>query len=377
MSAKPPDINAHVSGVLRDLAAAQTDKFKARGFKRAAAAVMSLDQPIDALAGPAGALPDLPNIGPSSRKIIEEVLRTGTSARMEREVATSRRGHEITRGRDRRGQFLSRVEVRRVLETPAAAGVVGLSDYRGDFQMHSVWSDGGMTLEELVDGCLARGYIYAAISDHSHGLKIASGMSMEEVTRQHRAIDVINDVQAGKFRLIKGVEANIQADGALDLAPADVGRFEMVLAAPHSQLRGTHDQTARLERAVKTPGVHVLAHPRGRQGTTRAGIHADWDRVFAAAVASNVAIEIDGDPARQDLDYSTAERALAAGCLFALDSDAHSVSELAYADTAVAHARLAGIPADRVLNCWPLERLLDWLARRQGRAASVTSGSRG
>lgn len=361
----PSDINAHVSGVLRDLAAAQTDKFKARGFKRAASAVMSLDRPIDSLVGPAGALPDLPNIGPSSRKVIEEVLRTGTSTRMQQEVATSRRGHEITRGRERGGQFLSRVEVQRVLDTPAAPGVVGPTDYRGDFQMHSVWSDGGMTLEELVDGCLARGYRYAAVTDHSHGLRIAGGMSMEETTRQHRAIDVINGVQAENFRLIKGVEANIQADGALDLAPGDLAHFEMVLAAPHSQLRGAHDQTTRLETAVRIPGVHILAHPRGRQGTARAGIQADWDRVFAAAVACNVAVEIDGDPARQDLDYKIAERALAAGCVFALDSDAHSVKELAYADTAIAHARLAGIPAERVLNCWAVDRLLAWLARRR------------
>jgi putative hydrolase len=89
---------------------------------------------------------------------------------------------------------------------------------------------------------------------------------------------------------------------------------------------------------------------------------ADWDAVFALAAKRRIAIEIDGDPARQDLDYTLASRALSAGCLFALDSDAHTVGQLAYAETALAHARLASIPADRIINCWPLEQLLAWLA---------------
>jgi histidinol phosphatase-like PHP family hydrolase len=85
--------------------------------------------------------------------------------------------------------------------------------------------------------------------------------------------------------------------------------------------------------------------------------------VFKAATRTNVAIEIDGDPSRQDVDYDLAKRAVAAGCLFALDSDAHSTRELAYSETAMAHARLAGVPTDRILNCWPVDRLLQWLAR--------------
>jgi histidinol phosphatase-like PHP family hydrolase len=137
----------------------------------------------------------------------------------------------------------------------------------------------------------------------------------------------------------------------------------MVLAAPHSRLRTHDDQTERLLAAVTTPGVHVLAHPRGRKGGARPGITARWERVFEAAAGANVAIEIDGDPSRQDLDFELAQQAVAAGCVFALDSDAHSVAELRYAEVALAHARLAGIPRDRVINTWPLKRLLAWLAR--------------
>ena len=139
-------------------------------------------------------------------------------------------------------------------------------------------------------------------------------------------------------------------------------RFEIVLAAPHAKLRSPDDQTQRVLTAVHHPHVRILAHPRGRITGTRAGIVAAWDAVFAAAADRAVAVELDGDPARQDLDYTLAAQALDAGCIFALDSDAHTTDQLAYAETAVAHARLAGIPATRIVNCWTLDRLLAWLA---------------
>jgi len=186
-------------------------------------------------------------------------------------------------------------------------------------------------------------------------------MSMAEAAAQHEAIARINDRYGGRFRMIKGIEANIGADGQLDLSADEAACFELVLAAPHSKLRRREDQTARLLAAVATPGVHVLAHPRGRISSSRAGVVADWSAVFAAAVEHGVAVEIDGDPSRQDLDFSLAQRALAAGCLFALDSDAHTTWQLAYAETALAHARLASIPPERIINCWTTERLVAWL----------------
>jgi putative hydrolase len=97
----------------------------------------------------------------------------------------------------------------------------------------------------------------------------------------------------------------------------------------------------------------------------RAGIAADWNAVFDVAAAERVAVEIDGDPSRQDLDYALAARALSAGCLFALDSDAHTTGQFVYVETALAHARLAGIPPERIVNCWPTDRLLAWLADRR------------
>jgi putative hydrolase len=114
--------------------------------------------------------------------------------------------------------------------------------------------------------------------------------------------------------------------------------------------------------AVTQPGVHILGHPRGRMYGSRPGVTADWPRVFEAAAKANVAIEIDGDPSRQDLDFELAARAIESGCLFAIDSDAHAVSQLRYTEIGIAHARLAGVPRERVINTWPLEQLLDWRA---------------
>jgi histidinol phosphatase-like PHP family hydrolase len=143
--------------------------------------------------------------------------------------------------------------------------------------------------------------------------------------------------------------------------------LELVVAAPHSVLRSPNDQTPRMLGAVRTRGVHILGHPRGRIYGSRPGVTANWDEVFEAAAKTGVAIELDGDPARQDLDFSLAKRAVDAGCLFALDSDAHAPPDLTYAETAIAHARLAGVPAERVINCWPVEQLLEWLAKQQQR----------
>ena len=209
---------------------------------------------------------------------------------------------------------------------------------------------------------LQRGYQYSAVTDHSYGLKIAGGMSMAEAVQQRKAIDDVNARCGNQFRLLQGIEANIDAAGQLDLADDEAATFDVVLAAPHSRLRRSEDQTDRMLAAVAHPAVRILAHPRGRITGSRAGVIANWDAVFTSAAERGVAIEIDGDPSRQDLDHTLAAGALEAGCLFALDSDAHTTRQLSFAETALAHARLAGIPAERIVNCWPLDRLLAWLS---------------
>jgi len=363
--ARPPkvDTNLLIAGLLRDLAAVQASPQRRWGYRRAAAAIQDLDEPIERLLLPDGTLRKIPNIGPSSSRIILEILTTGSSPTVESVIASSGKAVEIGRRRGLRSGFLSRAEVNAALANDTLGGP-SRADYRGDLQMHSIYSDGKQTLEDIVESGLSLGYEYCAVTDHSYGLPIARGVSMARLQAQHNAMDALNAANAGRFRLLKGIEANIRADGSVDMEPDELARLEIVVAAPHSALRSKDSQTARMVRAVTSPQVHILGHPRGRKYGARPGVTADWDAVFEAAARAGVAIEIDGDPSRQDIDYLLARRALDAGCLFALDSDAHSTPELQYAETAIAHARLAGIPPERVINCWPLDRLRDWAARR-------------
>lgn len=360
------DANLKIAGLLRELASVQSSKEKKWAYKRAASAVMDLTVPIESLRNPDGTFQKIPQVGPASTRVIREVLETGGSAVVDTAVQAHPKAADILARRQYQQGFLSYAQVS-AANAPGAAGkgVIRLEDCLTDFQMHSTWSDGSESLEEMAAGCLSRGYTHCVMTDHSHGLRIARGMSMDDLRKQHEAIDRVNLQLGSRFRIIKGIEVNILPDGALDMSPEELGELEVVNAAPHAALRLIDDQTNRMLAVVSHPNVHVLGHPRGRQFGSRAGIVADWPRVFKAAARRGVAIEIDGDPSRQDVDATLARQALDAGCVLALSSDAHSASELRYIEHAVAHARLAGAPKDRVINTWPLDRLLDWVRKPQ------------
>jgi putative hydrolase len=362
MAKRKADTNGIVVGLLRDLASVQSSKQSRWGYARAADAVAELDAPLESFLQRDGTLRKIPLVGPSSARVILEVLQTGASPTVEAAVATSGKASDVDKSRGLRDTFLSRAQVLAALKNRRLEGP-SLDDYRGDLQMHSTYSDGSQTLESIVEMGISRGYEYSAVTDHSYGLPVAGGVSMARLEEQHREIDALNQTYAGQFRIIKGIEANILADGTLDMSRDERRQVELVVAAPHSALRSSADQTKRILAAVRAPGVHILGHPRGRKYGVRPGVTADWDRIFAAAARSTVAIEIDGDPRRQDIDYTLAGRALSAGCIFALDSDAHAAEEWTFAETAIAHARLARIPAERVINTWPLDFLLQWAAR--------------
>jgi putative hydrolase len=359
------DTNSVIAGLLRDLASIQKSQQSKWGYARAAEAIAGLPEPIESFLQPDGTLRKIANVGPSSTRVILEVLQRGASPSVEQAIAESGKASDVAKSRGLRGTFLSRAQVLAALNDGNPEGP-SLENYRGDLQMHSTFSDGTQTLETIVTTGLARGYSYAAVTDHSYGLPIANGVSMARLADQHREIDRLNNAHGKRFRLIKGIEANIAADGGLDMSLEDRRTVELVVAAPHSALRSSADQTRRILAAVRQPAVHILGHPRGRKYGVRPGVTADWDRIFKAAAHATVAVEIDGDPRRQDIDHELARRALKAGCIFALDSDAHAPGEWEFAETAIAHARLAGIPSERVINCWPLEFLLKWAAGLSG-----------
>ena len=257
------DANDRIAGLLRDLASVQKSTQSRWGYKRAAASIRNLDQPVQNFLEPDGSLRKIPNIGPASTRVILEVLRTGASDIVAKAVAESGRASEVERSRQLRAHFLTRARVVAAL-SDANLGGPGLEGYRGDLQMHSTWSDGSQTLDDIATAGIERGYEYCAVTDHSYGLPIAGGVSMDDLGRQHAEIDRLNRRHRGRFTLLKGIEANIRADGTVDMSADELRRLQIVVAAPHSALRSPHDQTARMIAAVSTPGVNILGHPRGR-----------------------------------------------------------------------------------------------------------------
>ena len=360
------DQNIVAAGLVSDLANLQSSERSAFGYKRAARALAAgIDRSVVDLIEE-GTLRDVPYVGKSTERIVSELVRTGESATVNAAVSASPKRADVEKRRRFRRAYLSRHALRLVLDAALPKSVVSTRSYRGDLQMHSTWSDGGGAIADLAEAASELGWMRIGITDHSYGLPIARGMSMEAAVRQHHEIDEVNARFAGRVRVYKGVEANILADGALDLQEGERSVFEYVLASPHSQLRKDTDQTGRMLAAVKAPGVAILGHPQGRMYNTRPGITADWRKVFREAASRNVAIEIDGNWHRQDIDYELAEVALEEGCLFALDSDAHSVAEFPFTEYAIAHARIAQVPADRVVNCWEQGKFEDWLRERRG-----------
>ncbi|HEU4939854.1 MAG TPA: DNA polymerase/3'-5' exonuclease PolX [Vicinamibacterales bacterium] len=360
------DLNMAAAALLYDMAALQPNERSQFGYKRAARVVAGLPVSVADLVA-AGTLRDVEFIGPSSARIITEVVELGRSPSVEAALAKSTRPSQVTSKREFRGAYLSHFAMQSALAAPLGNDVIARGDYRGDFQMHSTWSDGGETIATLAAACAELGHTCLGITDHSYGLPIARGISMTDAAAQHREIDQLNAELAGRFRVFKGIESNILADGNLDLQPDERSMFQFVVASPHSLLRRNDDQTVRMLAAVNAPGVAILGHPRGRVFNSRPGVKADWLRVFEAAARRRVAIELDGNWHRQDIDFELARHARDVGCIFALDSDAHSIGELRFSDYAIAHARLAGIPASRVINCWSDDELDEWMGEMRER----------
>jgi putative hydrolase len=360
------DLNMAAAALLHDMAALQSTERSQFGYKRAAKAIVGLPVSVADLVA-AGTLRDVEFVGPASARIITELVEHGRSPSVEAAIASSTKPSLVMARRQFRESYLSHEAMQRALGAALGPATVSRAAYRGDFQMHSTWSDGAVSIRTMAESCRRLGHSCLGITDHSYGLPIARGVTMADIARQHREIDELNAEYGGQFRVFAGIEANILGDGSLDLQPDERAVFEFVVASPHSLLRRPEDQTARMLGAVRGVSVAILGHPRGRMYNSRPGITADWDRVFEEASNRRVAIELDGNWHRQDIDFALARRAVEAGCVFALDSDAHSVGELRFSEYAIAHARLAGIPAARVINCWSNQELDEWMEERRGR----------
>jgi histidinol phosphatase-like PHP family hydrolase len=256
--------------------------------------------------------------------------------------------------------FLTMSEARRLLaeNTTWTAGI------KGDLQMHSEWSDGSSSIEDMAAAAEERDYEYISITDHAKGLKIAGGIDEAQLTKQGAEINAINQSlkKAGKkLRVLRSIELNLNPRGEGDMDEYALVKLDLVLGCFHSSLRKSEDQTDRYLAALRNPTIQILGHPRGRIYNYRLGLRADWKRIFALAVKLDKALEIDAYPDRQDMSPDLLVLAKKAGCRISLGTDSHGPSQLAFIDLAAASALRAGIKPDRILNFMTCDQLLNWV----------------
>jgi DNA polymerase (family 10) len=244
----------------------------------------------------------------------------------------------------------------------AAAGtlpkLVEREDLQGFLHCHSDYSDGTNTLAELAGACRGAGYRYLGMSDHSVAAAYAGGMSEEAVGRQHAEIDALNRA-SDDFRILKGIEADILADGTLDYSPDCLDRFDFVIGSIHSRMeQDGATMTRRVLRAMDDPHLTILGHPTGRLLLARDPFPLDLKAVIARAAERGVAIEINGDPHRLDLDWRWCAEARDAGVAIAIGADAHSLAGLENAESGVGVARKGGLARGDILNTRDAEGFL-------------------
>ena len=312
-----------------------------RALRRAARAAFLWPEEAAELVAQGRSLTELDGIGP----YLEKLLRTWLSKPPARLPVPAIRT-----------DFLTLTEARRIL----ARHPFGRMRLRGDLQMHTEWSDGSGTIREMAQAAAERGYEYIAITDHGKGLKIAGGITEEQLMEQGKEIANVNGEFGNKLRVLRSVELNLNPRGEGDLDLALLRSLDLVIGAFHSSLRTGDDQTHRYVAALKNPAVNILAHPRGRVFNYRLGLQADWSRVFETAAALDKAVEIDCYPDRQDLSVSLLKMARAAGVRISIGTDAHHPWQLSFIELGLAAAARAKIPPDRILNFLPLEELLSW-----------------
>ncbi|MBZ4486609.1 PHP domain-containing protein [Microbacterium sp. cx-55] len=259
-----------------------------------------------------------------------------------------------------------------LVELRGSAGVAAVESglralLRGDLHAHSDWSDGLTPIDQMVDAARALGHEYLALTDHSPRLRVANGLSAERLRAQ---IDLVGGFSGDGFTLLTGIEVDILDDGALDQEPELLDRLDVVVASVHSKLRmESPAMTRRMLAAIRDRHTDVLGHCTGRlvegaRGTRPASVF-DAPAVFAACAENAVAVEINARPERQDPPDELIAIALEAGCLFSIDSDAHAPGQLSLLDHGARRAEAAGVPAERIVTTWPLDRVRQWLARER------------
>ena len=312
--------------------------YRVRAFRRAAAVVAGLPSGDMDRRLRDGTLQALPGIGPATAEAI----------------AQAAAGQEPS--------YLARL-----LGEAAPAAPTGLrAALRGDCHSHSDWSDGGSPPDEMAEAARDLGHEWIALTDHSPRLSVANGLSADRLLAQLELVGRIN-VGMAPFRLLTGIEVDILEDGGLDQRPDLLGRLDVVVASVHSKLRMPADEmTRRMIAAISNPHMDVLGHCTGRMimGRGRPESQFDAERVFAACREHGVAVEINCRPERQDPPDRLLQIATEAGCLFAIDTDAHAPGQLDWLDSGCARAEALGIGPERVVNARGADELTAWTRTR-------------
>ncbi|MBI3407835.1 MAG: DNA polymerase/3'-5' exonuclease PolX [Planctomycetes bacterium] len=245
--------------------------------------------------------------------------------------------------------------------------LVETKDLTGCFHNHTTWSDGKASLEQMAQAARKLGFKYLGIADHSPSLTVANGLTPERVKQQHKEIDDLNKKSRG-FRLFKGTECDILADGSLDYSDKVLESFDYVVASVHSHFNQTEAETTqRVIKAISNPRVTMLGHATGRLLLRREGYKVDLGAVIRAAAEHGTMIEINANPYRLDLDWIHCKRAKALGVKLVINPDAHAADELAYTDYGVDVARRGWLEKDDLFNTASLAQVTKELEARRAR----------
>lgn len=321
--------------------------FKANAFRKAAAAVATVERAeLEALAA-TGRLRTLPGLGESTARVVAEALAGETPA------------------------YLAKLEAAASPQTLALEGEAAaiLAALRGDCHTHSEWSDGGASIRQMADAAIALGHDYIVLTDHSPRLTVANGLSRERLLQQLEVVATLN-AELAPFRILTGIEVDILEDGSLDQDDDLLARLDVVVGSVHSQLRMPGaEMTKRMCVALANPHLDILGHCTGRMRTARRDrppSQFDAEYVFHAAQLFDKAIEINSRFERLDPPPELLREAAEAGCRFAIDSDAHAPGQLAWLPNGCTMAAEAAIEPARIVNTLGIGDLLAWTASHGG-----------
>jgi DNA polymerase (family 10) len=243
--------------------------------------------------------------------------------------------------------------------------LIKTEDVISELHSHSNWSDGKATIAEMAEAAIARGRKVLAVTDHSASLTIGNGLSIERLQAQKEEIAAAREQFDDQLLILHGTELEIKADGTLDYNNEVLAELDIVVASLHVSMRQPREQvTERMLTAIRSPHVDIIGHLTNRLIPNRAGSDLDMDIILTAAAETGIALEINANPERLDLDDIHTRRAIELGIPIAINTDAHRPEQLDFLDFGVATARRGWAEKQHIINTWEPEQLLEWLQKR-------------